>query len=62
MGEYYLEFEKTVQEIDKSISELKKAESKDKGIEFSTEIAELEKRRDYILDTIYKNLSPWQVV
>ncbi len=62
MGEYYLDFEKPIQEIEQSISDLKAVDKKEKNVDFSIEIAELEKQRNFILETIYKNLTPWQVV
>jgi acetyl-CoA carboxylase carboxyl transferase subunit alpha len=62
MGEYYLGFEKPIQEIEKSINDLKNVQERDKRIDFSSEIGELEKQRDFIMETLYKNLTPWQIV
>jgi acetyl-CoA carboxylase carboxyl transferase subunit alpha len=62
MADYYLEFEKPIQEVEKSITDLKKAENKEKGIDFSIEISELERQKSYVVETIYKNLTAWQTV
>jgi len=59
---HYLEFEEHIQDIDKKIADLRKSSNPEKGLDFSVEIAELEKQRNYIMETIYKNLTPWQVV
>jgi acetyl-CoA carboxylase carboxyl transferase subunit alpha len=61
MSDYYLEFEKPIQAMEKSIGDLKKASNKEKGIDFSIEIAELEKKLTFIIETTYRNLTPWQV-
>lgn len=60
--EHYLDFEKNIQDIDKSIHDLKKSAHPEKGVDFSAQIEELEKQKSYIMQTIYQNLSPWQVV
>lgn len=62
MSLHYLDFEKPVQEIEKSIANLKNLSLKEKNVDFSIEISELEKQKSYVLDTIYKNLTPWQIV
>jgi acetyl-CoA carboxylase carboxyl transferase subunit alpha len=62
MGDYYLEFESPIEEIDNNIASLRKSSDPDKGIDFSIEISELEKQKDYIMETIYKNLTSWQIV
>ncbi len=62
MADHYLEFEGPIQEIDNNIDDLKKTTNIEKGLDFSIEITELEKQRNYIMDTIYKNLTAWQVV
>ncbi len=61
MPQFYLEFEKPIEEIEKNIEELTKSSKKDASIDFSIEISELEKKRTYVIDTIYKNLTPWQI-
>lgn len=58
MKEIYLEFERPIEEIDKNIADLSSAA---KSADFSIEIKELEKKRRQMLDTIYNNLTPWQV-
>ena len=55
----YLDFEKQLADIDAKIAELRKL-SADGSVDFTDEIARLEKRRDDILRDIYKALSPWQ--
>lgn len=62
MALHYLDFEKPVQEIEKSIGNLKTLSLKEKNVDFSIEISELEKQKSYVLETIYKNLTPWQIV
>ncbi len=56
---YYLDFEKPIKEIEENIELLKKSSNKS---DFSKEIEELERQKKYIIETIYKNLSPFQVV
>ena len=55
----YLDFEKQLADIDAKIAELRKL-SADGSVDFTDEIARLEKRRDDILRDIYKALTPWQ--
>lgn len=62
MALHYLDFEKPIQEIEKSIANLKTLSLKEKNVDFSIEISELEKQKSYVLETIYKNLTPWQIV
>ncbi len=62
MGEYYLEFEKPILDVEKSIADLKAVLNKEKDMDLSPEIEELEGQRNFILETIYKNLTPWQTV
>jgi acetyl-CoA carboxylase carboxyl transferase subunit alpha len=59
---YYLDFETPIKEIEESIENLKKSSNPEKGLDFSSEIAELERQKKYIIETIYKNLSPFQIV
>ncbi len=56
---YYLDFEKPIKEIEENIELLKKSSNKS---DFSKEIEELERQKKYIIETIYKNLTPFQVV
>jgi acetyl-CoA carboxylase carboxyl transferase subunit alpha len=58
---YYLDFEKPIEEIEKSIQDLKNAGISGNDVDFSIEITELEKKHSYVMETIYKNLTPWQV-
>lgn len=62
MAKYYLEFEKPIEEIERSIVELRAASNTKEGVDFSLEVGELEKKLDYVIGTIYSNLTPWQVV
>jgi acetyl-CoA carboxylase carboxyl transferase subunit alpha len=62
MAPHYLDFEKPIQEIEKSIVNLKNLAVKEKNVDFSIEISELEKQKNYVMETIYKNLTPWQIV
>lgn len=59
MKDYYLEFEKPIQEIDLKILELKSDESSDKK---SSELASLELARESIIKEIFSNLSRWDRV
>ncbi|NPV00086.1 MAG: acetyl-CoA carboxylase carboxyltransferase subunit alpha [Brevinematales bacterium] len=61
MSSYYLSFEKPIEEIEKSIAELRESHSSNKDVDFSIEVDELEKKREYLIKTIYENLTPWQV-
>ncbi len=61
MKEIYLEFERPVEEIDKSMADLSTGEKNRDGSDFSIELKELEKKRRQMLNTIYQNLTPWQV-
>ncbi len=62
MAKYYLDFEKPIEEIEKSIIELQSSSSTKDGVDFSLEVKELEKKLDYVIKTIYSNLTSWQVV
>ncbi len=62
MPNHYLDFEQPIKEIEDNINSLKKSSNVEKGIDFSKEIAELERQKKYIIETIYKNLSPFQIV
>ena len=59
MTDYYLEFEKPIQEIDLKILELKSDESSDKK---SSELSSLELARESIIKEIFSNLSRWDRV
>jgi acetyl-CoA carboxylase carboxyl transferase subunit alpha len=55
----YLDFEKQLADIDAKIAELRKL-SADGSVDFTDEIARLEKRSQDTLRDLYKALSPWQ--
>ena len=59
MTDYYLEFEKPIQEIDLKILELKSDESSDKK---SSELLSLELARESTIKEIFSNLSRWDRV
>ena len=59
MKDYYLEFEKPIQEIDLKILELKSDESSDKK---SSELSSLELARESTIKEIFSNLSRWNRV
>ncbi|WP_336278654.1 acetyl-CoA carboxylase carboxyltransferase subunit alpha [Bartonella sp. CB175] len=56
----YLDFEKSVADLDGQILELKKIDQEENSLDMSDEIARLEKRSQTALRDIYKKLSPWQ--
>ncbi len=62
MPQFYLDFEKPVEEIEKNINDLTRSARPQQGVDFSIEITELEKKRDTVLENIYRNLTPWQIV
>jgi acetyl-CoA carboxylase carboxyl transferase subunit alpha len=56
----YLDFEKPIADLEGKIAELRKLSADGSNVDFSDEIAKLEKRvRDVLRDT-YKALTPWQ--
>ncbi|OHD56085.1 MAG: acetyl-CoA carboxylase carboxyltransferase subunit alpha [Spirochaetes bacterium GWF1_51_8] len=61
MAPIYLSFEKPIEEIEKSIAELRDSSNDKHEVDFSIELSELEKKREYLIKTIYENLTPWQV-
>lgn len=62
MPQFYLEFEKPIEEIEKSIQDLSRSARPQQGVDFSIEITELEKKRNTVMENIYRSLSPWQIV
>lgn len=56
-----LDFDKPIKDIENKIAELKTLNLKSK-VDFASEIAELEKRCQEQIRSIYSNLTPWQVV
>ncbi|HEY5974160.1 MAG TPA: acetyl-CoA carboxylase carboxyltransferase subunit alpha, partial [Geobacteraceae bacterium] len=57
-GQYFMEFEKPLVELEKKIQEL--AELSATGLDLSSEIAKLEKRAQGMRGEIFANLSRWQ--
>jgi acetyl-CoA carboxylase carboxyl transferase subunit alpha len=55
----YLDFEKPIIELERRIQELKEF-SKERGLDFGSEISKLEKKSNKLLTEIYSNLSNWQ--
>lgn len=58
----YLDFEMPIKEIEESIEKLRKTLTPERESELANEINELERQKKYIIETIYKNLSPYQIV
>src|SRR5690606_6832581 len=58
----YLDFEKTVADLEGKIIELKKLAESGEAVDVADEIARLEKRSRDALRDIYKALTPWQKV
>ena len=61
MSEFLLDFEKPVVELEKKILSLKVSAEHSK-IDFSSEIAELEEKKEKLKKEIYGSLTPWQKV
>lgn len=57
----YLEFEKNIKKLDLQIEELRRLSSA-KGIDYSTEIRQLDHKKVSELKNLYSSLSPWQTV
>lgn len=63
MERTYLDFEKPIDELQQKIDALKNSEvAQDNGVDFSTEIENLEKKLAEVTKKIYSNLKPWQIV
>jgi len=60
-GAEYLEFEEKVTGLDRQINELRKLSSI-KGIDYSTEVRQLQKQQVAEMKRIYSNLTAWQTV
>ena len=56
----YLEFEQPIAELEAKIEELRRVES-DNEMQLGEEIAKLQAKCDSLTESIYRNLSPWQV-
>lgn len=56
----YLEFEQPIAELEAKIDELRRVES-DNEMQLGDEIAKLQSKCDSLTESIYKNLSAWQV-
>lgn len=61
MQKYYLDFEKPIEDIERSIEELKNSSGPATGVDFSIEVNELEKKRDQLIVETYKDLDFWQI-
>ena len=55
----YLDFEKPVADVDAKIAELRRLQADGGSVDFSEEIAKLEKRSKELLRDLYKGLTPW---
>ncbi|SFO88507.1 acetyl-CoA carboxylase carboxyltransferase subunit alpha [Tranquillimonas alkanivorans] len=56
----YLEFEKSLAEIEGKAEELRAMARKSEGMDVEKEAAALDKKADGMLRDLYKNLTPWQ--
>ena len=56
----YLEFEQPIAELEEKIEELRRVES-DNEMQLGEEIAKLQAKCHALTESIYKNLSAWQV-
>lgn len=56
----YLDFEKSIADLETQIFELKKLSQNENSLDVSEEISHLEKRSENALRDVYKKLSPWQ--
>jgi len=56
----YLEFEKPVAELEAKITDLRNAAGEDGSVDISKELKRLEKRSAQLLESTYRELSPWQ--
>lgn len=56
----YLEFEKSVAELEGQVRELRSMGDEDDSVDVSEEITRLEAKADQALTDIYKKLTPWQ--
>jgi acetyl-CoA carboxylase carboxyl transferase subunit alpha len=56
----YLEFEKPVAELEAKITELRAAAGEDGDVDISKELSRLEKKSAALLETTYRELTPWQ--
>src|SRR5215471_19099683 len=59
---YALEFERPLIELERKIEELKSLSQRGGSVDFSTEIAKLEKRAKKLQSEIFSDLSRWQIV
>ena len=63
---YYLEFEQPIAELESKLSELRRISSGDSSngnisVDINDEIQNLEKKCTQLKNTVYSNLSPWQI-
>ncbi|MCY4177985.1 MAG: acetyl-CoA carboxylase carboxyltransferase subunit alpha [Endozoicomonadaceae bacterium] len=61
MNQDYLEFEQPIVELEAKIEELRLV-STDNGLSLNEEIAKLEEKCEKLLESIFKDLTPWQTV
>src|SRR5215471_9764192 len=59
---YALEFERPLIELERKIEELKSLSQQGGSVDFSTEIAKLEKKAKKLQTEIFSDLSRWQIV
>ena len=59
--ESYLDFELPIVSLEKKLSDLRDL-SKQEGVDLTSEIALLEKKRDALVDDVFAKLTPWQRV
>ena len=58
---FYLDFEEKLEKLESEKKTLQKA-SEESGIDVSSKILSIEKKKSVELEKIYSNLSPWQIV
>lgn len=56
----YLDFEKPLAELEGKVQELKLLAAKDTGVSVSDEVSKLEQKAAFLLQDLYKDLTPWQ--
>jgi len=56
----YLDFEKSVAELESKVNELRQITPSDDGISIDDNIKQLEVKANKALEKLYSSLSPWQ--
>ena len=56
----YLDFEKSVAELESKVNELRQITPSDDGISIDDNIKQLEDKANKALEKLYSSLSPWQ--